>query len=47
MQDPVEMVKRTETFRKLDQKVNWAMVTIFGTVTVLVIYAVAENVLVA
>ncbi|WP_200342102.1 hypothetical protein [Rhodovibrio sodomensis] len=44
MQDPIEKLQETEAFQKLDQKVDWAQVTLFSTVAVLVVIAVAKNV---
>jgi hypothetical protein len=47
MTDPVEKLKETETFQKLDGKVNWAMVAVFGTVGVLVVVALVRNTVLA
>jgi hypothetical protein len=44
MQDPIEKLQETETFQKLDRKVDWAQVTLFSTVAILVVIAVGKNV---
>lgn len=43
MGDPVEKLKETEAFQKLDGRVNWAMVAIFGTVGILIVVALVKN----
>ncbi|WP_156092542.1 hypothetical protein [Rhodovibrio salinarum] len=44
MQDPIEKLQESETFQKLDQKVEWAQVTLFSTVALLVLVALGKNV---
>jgi tetrahydromethanopterin S-methyltransferase subunit G len=44
MQDPVEKLKETETFQKLDRKVEWSQAVLFGTVILLVVVAVGKQV---
>jgi hypothetical protein len=44
MQDPIETLQESETFQKLDRKVDWAQVTLFSTVALLVLVAVTRNV---
>lgn len=47
MRDPIEKLQESETFQHLDQRLNWAMVTIFGVVAILIVVAVVKNVLLA
>lgn len=47
MQDPIEKLQQNETFKKVDAKVNWAQVVLFGTAGLLMVVAVAKNVLLA
>jgi hypothetical protein len=44
MQDPIEKLQESETFQKIDRKVDWAQVTLFSTVALLVLVAVSKNV---
>lgn len=44
MQDPIEKLQESETFQKLDRKVEWAQVTLFSTVALLILVAVTKNV---
>ena len=43
MQDPIEKLQENETFQKIDRKVDWAQVTLFSTVALLVLVAVSKN----
>ncbi len=43
MADPIEKLQSTETFKKIDRKVNWAQVILFGTAALLVVVAVVKN----
>lgn len=47
MPNPIEKLQQTETFKKVDEKVNWAQVVLFGTAAVLVVVAIAKNVVLA
>lgn len=47
MQDPIEKLQQNETFKKVDEKVNWAQVVLFGTTGVLIVIAIAKNGLLA
>jgi hypothetical protein len=44
MRDPIEKLQETQTFQKLDRKVDWAQVTLFSTVALLVAVAVTKNI---
>jgi len=43
MQDPIEKLQATETFQKLDRKVDWAQVTLFTTVVLLALVGVGKS----
>lgn len=45
MQDPIEKMQETETFQRLDERLNWAMVTVFGVVGLLIAVAIVKNVI--
>lgn len=47
MQDPIEKLQNTATFKKLDERVNWAQLVLFGTAGLLIVVAVVKNVLIA
>ncbi|MDZ7714260.1 MAG: hypothetical protein U5L06_14710 [Rhodovibrio sp.] len=44
MQDPIEKLQENPTFQKVDRKVDWAQVTLFSTVGLLILIALAKNV---
>ena len=43
MQDPIEKLQENPTFQKLDRKVDWAQVTLFSAVALLVLVGVTKS----
>jgi len=47
MQDPIEKLQSTDTFKRVDARVNWASIVVFGTAALLVVVAIVKNTLLA